>query len=170
MHIVNVIIACCFIMYMCVVLGRVGESNAWNSRFTEPLILWFEKSVSGLKIFISAKRESFLPLVCLVQPDLARKRNYFKLVANSLILYENMPFLKRGMKPNPTPKPNHHWGISKSYLIVQMSSYEFATKSNSYELPWDCIGSILKAQLTPKTIFFSNLLKSFIFFSAKSLY
>ncbi len=27
--------------------------------------------------------------------------------------------------PNPVPKPTRHWGLDKSYKIVQVRSYEF---------------------------------------------
>ncbi len=27
--------------------------------------------------------------------------------------------------PNPAPKPTHHWGLDKSYKIVQVRLYEF---------------------------------------------
>ncbi len=49
--------------------------------------------------------------------------------------------------PNPAPKPNRHWGLNKSYKIVQVRSYkwgrtnshELATSKKNYELLWDSI-------------------------------
>ncbi len=32
--------------------------------------------------------------------------------------------------PNPAPKPTRHWGLDKSYKIVQMRSYEFVRISH----------------------------------------
>ncbi len=32
--------------------------------------------------------------------------------------------------PNPTPKPNHHWGLDKSYKIVRVRSYKFVRISH----------------------------------------
>ncbi len=32
--------------------------------------------------------------------------------------------------PNPAPKPTRHWGLDKSYKIVQVRSYEFVRISH----------------------------------------
>ncbi len=55
------------------------------------------------------------------QPDLMAIRTYFmKLLMN---LYE-------WPTPNPGPKPTCHWGLDKSYKIVQVRSYEFVRISH----------------------------------------
>ncbi len=62
--------------------------------------------------------------------------------------------------PNPAPKPTRHWGVDKSYKIVQVRSYEFVRISHLVK--YVRIGREIALDYPCNSALFENVPKSII--------